>query len=301
MQRGEGRATTGPTDDAPPRPAQPPYLSPSAAAMFRQCARRWQHRYVHRLADPPGEPALVGTLAHRVLEVLLNEPPEARDQQRARRIAAEVWPEMAAEPDFTRLGLAEEQVRAFKWRAWHAIVGLWAVEDPATVEVAATEQRVEASLGGVPFLGVIDRVDVVDGDLVVTDYKSGRPPRPRYVEERLDQVLLYAAAAGTVHGRLPARARLVYLGSNEISVTADAGRVGAAVDRLATTWRALGDSCAADEFPASAGAHCAWCPFVAGCAEGRAELVRRAGAGWAPAHAPAFAAGGPLADVARAA
>ena len=44
-------------------PTPPPRLSPSGAGTFEQCPRRWRHRYVDRLPDPPGEAALAGSFA----------------------------------------------------------------------------------------------------------------------------------------------------------------------------------------------------------------------------------------------
>ena len=49
----------------------PPYLSPSSASMYQQCPRRWRFRYIDRLPDPPGEAALTGTFAHRVLVLVI--------------------------------------------------------------------------------------------------------------------------------------------------------------------------------------------------------------------------------------
>ena len=57
-------------------------------------------------------------------------------------------------------------------------------------------------LGSVPFRGVIDRVEVEADGLAISDYKSGRAPNPRFAEERLSQVLLYAAAVEAELGPL---------------------------------------------------------------------------------------------------
>ena len=87
------------------RSVLPKHLSSSAATMFNQCPQRWKLRYVDRLADPPGIPALVGTLAHRVLELLLNEPAEQRSQARARELATNAWAEISDHNDFVgRMG-----------------------------------------------------------------------------------------------------------------------------------------------------------------------------------------------------
>jgi len=59
-------------------PNLPRSFSPSSAGTYRQCPRRWRFRYVQKLPDPPGEPALLGTFAHRVLELLCSDPAPER-------------------------------------------------------------------------------------------------------------------------------------------------------------------------------------------------------------------------------
>ena len=190
-------------------PDLPRSFSPSSAGVWKQCPRRWRYRYVEKLPDPPGIPALIGTFAHRVLELLCDEPATDRTVDRARELAGQAWPETAINPDFVALGLDDRQVHDFRWKAWTAIEGLWALEDPTGVEVRATEYRVTATVGGVPFFGIVDRLDR-DGDgLVITDYKSGKAPRSADRPKSLDQVLLYAAAVEGRMGERPDRARLL--------------------------------------------------------------------------------------------
>ncbi len=279
-----------PSDPASAEVAEPvvraSHLSPSSATTFAQCPRRWRFRYVERLPDPPGLAALAGTLVHRVLELLLAEEPAQRTLDRARGIAGQEWAVHAADPDLARLGLSPDEQRAYKWRVWKAVAGLWDLEDPAGVEVAATEQRLEVALDGVPFLGVIDRVDRTADGLVVTDYKSGRPPAPRRVQEKLDQVLLYAAAVAAAGDEAPVRARLLYLGAQAIEVEATPDSVEAAVSRLRARWDDLTVCVGADDFPPRTGPLCAWCPYVGRCAEGRAEVVTRLDEGRVSPEAP---------------
>lgn len=265
----------------------PRALSPSGAGTFEQCPRRWRFRYVDRLPEPPGEAALVGTFAHRVLELLLAEPPEARTVERARTLARQAWPDTERHPDYRALGLDADGARAFRWKGWLAVEGLWQVEDPASVVVRATERRVRTELGGVPFLGVVDRLDECDDGLVVTDYKSGRPPSDRFAADKLGQVLLYAAAVGAVEGEAPVRARLVYLGARVLEVEASADGVAVEVDKLTRTWNALVTALADDHFEPRPGPLCGWCPHVARCPEGRVEVARRRDAGRLRADAPA--------------
>ena len=257
--------------------AMPRHLSPSSAALFDQCPRRWRLRYVEKLVEPAGEAALVGTFAHRVLELLLAEPAHRRTQEQAKAIARSVWPDTERHPDFQALGLDEAASRAFRWQGWLAISGLWHHEDPCTVDVAATERHVRAELDGVPFLGVVDRLDRCADGLVVTDYKSGRPPSRRFEHDKLNQVLLYAAAVAAADGQTPARARLVYLGQQGrvIEATATPEATAAAVASLRATWELLSEAVASDEFEPSPGPLCGWCPFAAQCDEGLTEIRRR--------------------------
>ncbi|RMH82017.1 MAG: PD-(D/E)XK nuclease family protein [Actinomyces sp.] len=262
-------------DDEAPTPEPPPALSPSGASTFEQCPRRWRFRYVDRLPDPPGPDALAGTFAHRVLELLCGEAAADRTVERARVLARMVWPELAESDDFAALDLDADGVRAFKWRAWSAIEGLWDVENPATVEVHATELRVDTVVGGVPFRGVIDRVDVEPDGLVVTDYKSGRAPSARFAPARLTQVLLYAAALEAESGTRPVRARLLYLGQRSVDTTVTRDTLDEASEGLRRTWDDIRRSCEVDEFPARPGPLCGWCAYVDRCPEGSAAVAER--------------------------
>ncbi len=265
----------------------PAHLSPSSASSFDGCPRRWKFKYVDRRPDPPGQAAVVGTFVHEVLEHLCQLDPTERTLDRAKVLARELWPATAELEDFAELDLSDDDARAFRWQAWLAIAGLWDLEDPADVDVVATEQKVTAELGGVPFLGIVDRLDRINGRLVVSDYKSGTVPGIRFRDDKLQQVMLYAAAIEAMEGEQPERARLLYLGQRSLDVTVTDVKIEAVTEQLAQTWSAVNASCVSDEFEAKPGVLCGWCPFVSDCPEGVAELTRRQAAGKLPAHAPA--------------
>ena len=267
----------------------PKHLSPSSASSYRECARRWKFRYVDRLPDPPGEAAVTGTFAHMVLEKLMQEPVENRTADRAKELAREVWPRMENSRDYRSLELDEDAGRNFRWNGWKAIEGLWELEDPGKVRVAATEQDVRVEINGVPFRGIIDRVDETDDGLVVTDYKSGKAPSERFSANYATQMLLYAAALTELEGRKPAKAQLLYLGQKAVEVEITEENLAEAVDELRATWLAIIESCISQEFEASVGPLCGWCPFVAQCPEGTAEVHHREETGKLRSDAPALA------------
>ena len=258
------------------QPSPPHRLSPSGAATFEQCPRRWRFRYVDRLPDPPGVEALIGTFAHRVLEHLMQQHPSRRTKDDARRIARASWPEMSGSDDYRDLELSDEQARAFRWQAWKAIEGLWHLEDPTGVDVQATEQQVSVTLDGVPFRGVVDRVESEPDGLVISDYKSGRAPTARYAPGRLQQVLLYAAAVAAETGEQPVRAQLLYLGQRIVATAVTPVELGGAVEQLKSTWGAIADACQTDDFSARPGPLCGYCAYTERCPEGEAEILRRA-------------------------
>ena len=229
-----------------------------------------------RLPDPPGLDALVGTFAHRVLEHLMQRHPSRRTKDDARRIARATWPEMSESDDYRDLELDEEQARSFRWQAWQAIEGLWHLEDPAGVEVRATEQHVSVTLDGVPFQGIVDRVEAEPDGLVISDYKSGRAPTARYAPARLQQVLLYAAAIAAETGEQPARAQLLYLGQRIVATDSTPVETGGAVEQLKSTWDAIANACDVDDFAARPGPLCGYCAYAEHCPEGQAEILRRA-------------------------
>lgn len=267
----------------------PPHLSPSSAAAFDHCPRRWRFKYVDRQPEPSGQAALVGTFAHRVLEFLCALPSVHRTPDQAKALAKKLWPEFELDADYESLDLDDAGARGFRWQAWLAIAGLWDLEDPARVDVVATEQKIKVTLGDVPFVGIIDRVDRIGDKLVVTDYKSGALPGVRWRSDKLQQVMLYAAALAGAGDEQPDRARLLYLGQRILDVAVTDRRLEEAQGKLSETWAGVKTACESEEFEARTGVLCGWCPFADQCPEGRQEITRRATEGTLPAHAPASA------------
>lgn len=206
-------------------------------------------------------------------------PAGERTMDRTKMLARELWPTMDTVAGFADLGLDADGERAFRWRAWHAIAGLWDLEDPETVTVDATEQRIEVEVGGVPFLGIVDRLDRDDAGLVVTDYKSGNAPKPRWRADKLHQVLLYAAAVEAKTGEMPTRAQLLFLGQTIVDTPVTRELLDAAVGELADTWAAMRAAAESGVFEARRQPLCGWCPFLEHCEAGRSEVAERVAAG----------------------
>lgn len=273
------------------------YLSPSGASLWKQCPRRWWYRYVDGLPEPPpGEPAVLGSFVHKVLEDLLDLPAPDRTPDAARAIATECFATFSERGDYRALGFDDSGTKRFKHRAWVAISAYFSEFAPSEVDPVRQEMRVRAEIDGVPFFGIIDLVER-DGDLggnavIVTDYKTGTPPetnKPWSAEqnaEKLLQPMWYAAALLEMGEHSPSLARLLYFTAAE---TADGGFVGrtgtlaapvnegaiaAARAELLLRWRQIGEAQEHGGAEAKPGVLCGWCPFVAHCTEGQAEVRR---------------------------
>ncbi len=268
----------------------PRTFSYSSASMFKQCPRRWKHKYIDKLPDPTGEAALVGTFAHDVLEQLCEEEAPLRTEAKAKEIARKSWAEFAAKKDFIELELDEKSQNAFRWKTWEAIQGLWHLEDPATVAVEATEQKLSTSLSGVPFFGIVDRLDRNEDGLTVVDYKTGKVHK-----DNIGQVLLYSAAVTSQTGEQPSKARLFYLGNKKVTpqiIETDVSEnlIAKVVEDLSDTWNKLNDNLNREEFEPITTPLCGWCSFITECADGIEFIKEKASSGKLRSDAPARSA-----------
>lgn len=264
----------------------PQHLSPSGFATWRQCPAKYWHTY---LEDHPRQPATLqmvrGTFVHLVMERLLWLPAEHRTPEAALDIARRTWiswRDLGASAEFTALGLDDEATdRAAAW-TWTSVLRALSIVEVQSVDLVATELRLEMDLGGVPFKGFVDLVtrDSVD------DYKTGEKPDTSTpwaadsIREKLAQPLLYAAALDQLGLRV-AEARLIFVpaegraGILSEPVTLDS--IGAVVAELADTWAEILEAVDYD------GAHvgtkpsplCGWCDFLAICPDGQAEVKVR--------------------------
>lgn len=266
----------------------PPYLSPSSAATFESCPAKWKYKYIDRRPDPSGKPALVGSFVHLVLEELCKLPPEARTLEQAKSIATSIWTVFETDEDYAALELDEADIRAFKWQAWISTQGLWKLEDPKDVEVVSTEQKIVTKLGDVPFKGIVDRLERINNELVVSDYKSGRLPGIRWRADKITQVMLYAAAVKASQDETPGAARLLYLGQRILEVKVTAERIAEATEQLTGTWEGVTTACSNESFETQPGVLCGWCSFVDVCKDGQAEVTKRMKKKKLSAEAPAW-------------
>ena len=217
--------------------APPRSLSPSKVAAFTDCALAFRFAAIDRLPEPPSLSATKGTLVHAALQKLMFAPPERRTLDAAIGFLAEAERDMADDPELLGLALDAEAQAAFVAEAETLVGRYFELEDPAQVRPMGVELLMEADIGGAWVRGIIDRLELdADGELVVTDYKTGRAPEravragparrcprlrpavraaagpaagpgPAPLPGRPGRDHLHAERARRAHGRAPARRR----------------------------------------------------------------------------------------------
>ena len=116
-------------------------------------------------------------MVHRALELLFMRPNAERTPEALADVVPRRSPSTASTP--TSSCCASTPTAAAKLRA---TAGRWStstsrMEDPTAVRDIGLELRLEAQVGALALRGIIDRLELdADGELVVTDYKTGRAP-----------------------------------------------------------------------------------------------------------------------------
>jgi putative RecB family exonuclease len=245
----------------------PRTLSPSKVAAFTDCALAFRFSVIDRLPEPPSPWATKGTLVHAALERLLVLDPGDRTVDAAFGALDDAFSVVCLDPEYVELHLGPDEEAAFLDDARRLVRNYFRLEDPTLVQPIGIELMLDATIGGARVRGIIDRLELDhDGELVVTDYKTGRAPSERYERGRLDGVQLYSLLCERNFGRRPARVRLLYLGDPiEISTSPSDQSTNAAERKVGAIWTAVERACTRDDFRPRPSKLCDYCAFRMYC------------------------------------
>jgi putative RecB family exonuclease len=246
---------------------------------FTSCPLSFRFSYIERLPEPPSAAASKGTLVHLALQHLLWRPPAERTVEHALADLGRAASELAADPEFAELSMNDEEWAAFHGDAEKLVRRYFEIEDPREVKVLGLELRVTAETStGVVIRGVIDRLELDEnGELVVTDYKTGSAPSEGWEQKSLAGVHIYSLLCERMLGRRPARVQLLYLSKPERIITCPSDQSLRGVEvKSGAVMKAVRIACTRDDFRPRPSALCAFCSFQEFCPEygGRPDLAR---------------------------
>ncbi|HET6915213.1 MAG TPA: PD-(D/E)XK nuclease family protein, partial [Acidimicrobiales bacterium] len=147
---------------------------------------------------------------------------------------------------------------------------------PTQLRVIGTELRMSVELGTLKLSGIIDRLELdADGELVVTDYKTGRAPRANLEQSRLTGVHFYAFLCEQVLGRRPARIQLLHLREPiAISTVPSDQSIRGLQQQTLAIWTAVEQACRREDFRPKPGRLCDYCAYHEYCPAVGGDLAK---------------------------
>jgi putative RecB family exonuclease len=255
----------------------PTSLSPSKVSSFKDCALAFRLSVIDRLPEPPSPHAAKGTLVHRALQLLMwEEEPKDRTPAAALAKLERAVPEILDGDEYTGLPWEEGEREAFVADAAELIERYFRLEDPTRVQVLGTELRMSVDIGTLRLSGIIDRLDLdEDGELVVTDYKTGRAPSANYEQSKLGGVHFYAFLCEQVLGRRPTRVQLLHLREPlSISTVPSDQSIRGLQQQTTAIWAAVEHACRREDFRPKPGRLCDYCAYHDLCPAVGGDLSR---------------------------
>jgi putative RecB family exonuclease len=246
----------------------PPYsLSPSKVSTFTDCALAFRFSAIDRLPEPPSVPATKGTLVHAALERLFTLPPTQRDLPAALTGLGDAFTDLRTDAEFLLLGLDPEAEAAFVADAETLVRKYFDLEDPTAINPIGLELKLEVSIDSLRLRGIIDRLELdADGNLVVTDYKTGRVPSGLHENSKFGGVHFYAYMCEQLFGARPAKVQLLYLTEPVAIITTPTEQSTKGLQRkVKAVWSAVETACTRDDFRPKPSKLCDWCAFQAYC------------------------------------
>ena len=245
----------------------PTNLSPSRVDAFTSCPLQFRFASIEKLPEPPSIPATKGSLVHRALELLFMLDPPERSLEAGLTALDQAATEFQSDKEWIGLGLDAEGEQRVLDDAEKLVRTYFTMEDPTQVRAIGLELRLEVPVGSLHLRGIIDRLDLNEqGELIVVDYKTGKPPRVNNEQSKLGGVNFYAFLCQQFFGRRPAEVRLMYVATGETIVARPTEQtVNFLPKRTLAVWGAVEKACSSGNFQPRQGPLCNYCSFQAWC------------------------------------
>lgn len=242
----------------------PAYLSPSSIATYRDCPQKFKLSRLDKIPQPPSWATHVGTFVHEVLEHLYQINPGDRTVDTLKTLAADRWAQSEWESKVRALDEPRGDTKAFKVQSFNCMTNLWKLEDPQETELDGMEHEVIAEVEGVAMKGYIDRFIFGDNGIIISDYKTGKLPNPKFTSEddKFFQLLAYAAMIEAADQESTEKVQLLYLGvpvSHELAVTPV--NMSIAKGTIVETREGVDAALVTGEFPCNVTKLCDWCHY----------------------------------------
>lgn len=163
----------------------------------------------------------------------------------------------------------------------HAVRGWYEMENPEKFDPAERELYLMVKVAGVTLHGFIDRLDraaAADGTVKVyiSDYKTGKLPRPQYQDEAFFQLEVYALLLSEKFGEKAHQLRLIYVKEGSPSAVLTRNVTDEMLTRtrrkVQAVWKGIQDAARRDQWAPKKQVLCGWCYFQDVCPAHHPEL-----------------------------
>ena len=158
-------------------------------------------------------------------------------------------------------------MREFRWKSWWCVENLWVVENPADILPLGLESEYNVEVvPGIRVRGFVDRITELGDDVKITDYKTGKFPRPAYMDQKWFQLLLYKVVVERTIDKPVKEVELIYLKDGK-----SVGRKTTAEDdtrtlaRVSSVHAEIQQSLSTGDFPTKVSRLCDWCHYKKIC------------------------------------
>lgn len=243
----------------------PKYLSPSAIRTFQDCPQKFKLGRFDNIKEPPTWHTHLGNFVHEVLEHLYQLPHDERNVESLRSLAGSMWASNDWESRVLALTEPLGSIKDFKVAAFNNMTNLWNLEDPAETDLDDMEMTVDAEIEGVRMRGIIDRLAITeDQHAVISDYKTGKIPNPKFDSEdkTFFQLLAYALLLEEADGVPTSQLELLYLAhSQKLQLEVTPVKLSIAKGTIVETKENLDKACETGEFACNVTPLCNWCHY----------------------------------------
>lgn len=229
--------------------------SPSRLNVFQTCARRYYYQYVIKVPTRRQAEQSVGISLHGALEEVQQAGGLAvTGMEGALALLLERWEsEGFADP------AEEAAARAQAQKLLTAYLERYG-EGPG--KPVLVEAKLQGEFEGVPFLGIVDRVDQLpDGSFELIDYKSGR--QKALTPATRQQLAIYRHLVKEKLGSYPAQVAIHHLSANtRVAVDLSPGEWEGVLKEAAESARAIESE---ERYDPCVGSWCRYCDFATRC------------------------------------
>lgn len=244
-------------------------LSATSTSTWKQCQLKFRLIYIDGFKEPPNLVTARGTLVHSVLENLFDLPANQRSLETATQMLPQRYSELTKnDPQILKLFTEETPYSQWISQVQQLLENYFQIERPQNLEPYAREILVDTqTLNGLQIRGFIDRIDKApNGAIRIVDYKTGKSPRPQYMEDKLHQMRFYSLLMQRAGHGLPARTQLVFLSDQKIlTFDPQPQQVEAFEHYLEQLWQQIENACNTGTFYPRKQPLCNWCGVKQHC------------------------------------